>query len=212
VYYGIVLFSPDYFADLSSFSPAFFTMLTSLAEIPILVGGGILSLKYGYDVVCFLVLFCRWLMRPCQASRCDCCVFWRNVFCAAVHGVCAAGDAASRVGSTDGVVGCSRTQFCSVCSGCSFDYRMVGTKNLSCFLAFRHVPFFSLPPSYPTSCRASGFGFSNGASRIAGILTPWIAIPLKNIYVAIFIYAAFSMGAALLAFAFENKSGTDPLE
>ena len=64
VYYGIVLFSPDYFADLSSFSPAFFTMLTSLAEIPILVGGGILSLKYGYDVVCFLVLFCRWLTRP----------------------------------------------------------------------------------------------------------------------------------------------------
>lgn len=47
VYYGIVLFSPGYFGELSSFSPAFFTLLTSLAEIPILVGGGILSLKFG---------------------------------------------------------------------------------------------------------------------------------------------------------------------
>ncbi len=49
VYYGIVLLSPAVFAAhaQSALSPAASTLLTSAAEIPLLVGGGVLSLHVG---------------------------------------------------------------------------------------------------------------------------------------------------------------------
>ncbi len=49
VYYGIVLFSPSFFASShdAALSPAASTLVTSLAEVPLLVGGGVLSLYVG---------------------------------------------------------------------------------------------------------------------------------------------------------------------
>ena len=53
---------------------------------------------------------------------------------------------------------------------------------------------------YPTRVRATGYGFCNAVSRLAGIATPWIALPLLEfgMWIPIVMYASVALGTALL--------------
>ena len=211
VYYGIVLFSPAYFVQLSSYSPAFFTVLTSLAEIPLLVGGGIASLKYGLEWKCDCGFFFFFV-------SCVICLSRRNLIV-----ICFGGKSISLLGMVfvrmifpgREWAALFASLFARGLSSAAFAVVALLTIERFCDCCFVPFSLFLInwaKKSYPTSCRGTGFGFCNGMSRIAGIITPWIAIPFSdNIYFAISIYATFSFAAALLAFVFENKTGTEPL-
>lgn len=103
----------------------------------------------------------------------------------------------------------SRPRKCCVCRHSSPHARSNFVVNL--FSLSDH----SIPSQvYQTSARATGFGFCNSASRVAGVATPWIAIALGGSnWIPLLVYAAASGAAGCVAlFCFVNKKGSAPLE
>jgi putative MFS transporter len=177
VYYGIVLVSPAVFAAQTqpALSPAASTLLTSAAEVPLLIGGGVLSLYVGRRNLiagCFFGTAAA-LGGMVLASR----VFRLGYWLLLAVSLCARGLASA---------------------------------------AFAVVALLTLEV-YPTTARATGFGFCNSMSRIAGVATPWIAIMLgggdDSLWLPVAVYAACSVAAGAVALgAFVNHTGSAPLQ
>lgn len=156
-YYGVVLFSPGFFRSLG-LSPSVLTMITSIAEIPALVLGGLISGWFGrqktiagmfylYAVALMGCWVCEWFLLP----------GWVVLLVSLI----ARGSASS---------------------------------------AFAIIAMFTVE-LYPTKCRTSGFGWCNSASRVAGIVTPLIAMPLLSAvgsWLPISIYAISAAATATM--------------
>lgn len=67
---------------------------------------------------------------------------------------------------------------------------------------------------YATNIRGTAVGFCNSASRISGILTPFVALPLMqySVILPLSIYGAFALAGAVLTFVFVKEPNMDAIQ